>query len=49
MRLTVGDRSQSFSMRPPSLFNLMHEELTVLGRDDEFRAALPRARALLGA
>lgn len=48
MRLTIGDRSQSFSMQPPSLFNLMHEELTVLGRDDEFRAALVRARALLG-
>jgi glucose-6-phosphate dehydrogenase assembly protein OpcA len=49
MRLTVGDRSQSFSMQPPSLFNLMHEELTVLGRDDEFRAALLRARSLIGA
>jgi glucose-6-phosphate dehydrogenase assembly protein OpcA len=48
MRLTVGDRGHSFSMRPPSLFNLMHEELTVLGRDDEFRAALPRAREVLG-
>jgi glucose-6-phosphate dehydrogenase assembly protein OpcA len=49
MRLAVGDRSHSFSMQPPSLFNLMNEELTVLGGDDEFRAALPRARALLGA
>lgn len=49
MRLTVGDRTQSFSLNAPSLFNLMHEELTILGRDEEFRAALPRARALLGA
>lgn len=48
MRLTISDRSQSFNMQPPSLFNLMHEELTVLGRDDEFRAALERARSLLG-
>lgn len=48
MRLTVGEHSQSFSLNVPSLFNLMHEELTVLGRDEEFRAALPRARALLG-
>lgn len=49
MRLTIGDRTQSFSLNAPSLFNLMHEELTILGRDEEFRAALPRARALLGA
>jgi len=49
MRLTIGDRSHSFSMQPPSLFNLMHEELTVLGRDDEFRAALARAREVPGA
>jgi glucose-6-phosphate dehydrogenase assembly protein OpcA len=48
MRVTVNGRGHSFSMQPPSLFNLMHEELTVLGRDDEFRAALVRARAQLG-
>jgi glucose-6-phosphate dehydrogenase assembly protein OpcA len=48
LALRVGGKSQNLSLQTSSLYGLMHEELTILGQDDEFRAAFTRAKALLG-
>jgi glucose-6-phosphate dehydrogenase assembly protein OpcA len=45
LRLRIGDQEQQISLRGSSLFELMHEELTVLGYDPVFHKAFDRAEA----
>jgi glucose-6-phosphate dehydrogenase assembly protein OpcA len=42
IRLNVGDKEQQISMPGSSLYELMHEELTVLGPDAAFDAAFEK-------
>lgn len=42
MRLNVGDKEQQISLAGSSLYELMHEELTVLGADAVFDAAFEK-------
>lgn len=44
LRLRVGDQEQRVSLPGSSFYELMHEELTVLGQDPVFNAAFDRAQ-----
>ncbi|HXE05599.1 MAG TPA: glucose-6-phosphate dehydrogenase assembly protein OpcA [Bryobacteraceae bacterium] len=46
IRLNVGDKEQQISMAGSSLYELMHEELTVLGPDAVFDAAFEKVREI---
>jgi glucose-6-phosphate dehydrogenase assembly protein OpcA len=47
LALRVGKLTQNLSLKTSSLYGLMHEELTILGPDDEFHSTFGRARALV--
>ena len=47
LQLRVGDQEQKISLPPSSFYNLMHEELTILGSDPAFESAFDRTVELI--
>ncbi len=47
LRLLVGDQEQKVNLVEPSFYNLMHEELTILGSDPAFESAFDRTVKLV--